>query len=313
MKIVNKFHQAQYKHMESVGEEVGILDKLKIWTDKTTVDYWRHERQYKTIETLAAKFKNKKWLTVGDGRFGLDSAKLKEMFNLDCVLPTDISGALLKKGKELKVIEDYKVENAELLSFKDGEFDVVFCKEAYHHFPRAPIALYEMLRVSSDVVVLIEPMDETTIFQLSRVESLKMGIKLLINSFLNRQMNLPIQFKSQFIGHEDSGNFVYSTSIREFERMLHGLDIYGLAWKGFNDKYIEGCEYEKAIDGNPVFEKIKSVIKNYDSQCKLFPSHNCYINASIIIFKNKIDSTLKNDLESDGYNFVLTKNNPFIS
>lgn len=55
---------------------------------------------------------------------------------------------------------NYSVENAESLSFRDNEFEVAFCKEAYHHFPRPFLALYEMLRVASKAVVLAEPNDQ---------------------------------------------------------------------------------------------------------------------------------------------------------
>ncbi|WP_158308790.1 methyltransferase domain-containing protein [Desulfocurvibacter africanus] len=56
-------------------------------------------------------------------------------------------------------IPEYSVENAEKLSFANGSYDYLLCKEAFHHFPRPMIALYEMLRVARKGIVLIEPND----------------------------------------------------------------------------------------------------------------------------------------------------------
>ena len=65
----------------------------------------------------------------------------------DYIAATDIAEVLLKEAKEEGYIKAYSKENAESLSFADNEFDFVFCKESYHHFPRPMIALYEILRV----------------------------------------------------------------------------------------------------------------------------------------------------------------------
>jgi hypothetical protein len=66
------------------------------WFDETTVDYWRHHRMYAPLTPLIKAYPNSKWLTVGDGRFGLDSVKLKKIEPTLDVLPTDISPYLLQ-------------------------------------------------------------------------------------------------------------------------------------------------------------------------------------------------------------------------
>jgi SAM-dependent methyltransferase len=50
--------------------------------------------------------------------------------------------------------KNFQKENAEQLSFEDESFDFVLCKEAYHHFPRPMIALYEMIRRRCRLIVL---------------------------------------------------------------------------------------------------------------------------------------------------------------
>lgn len=73
--------------------------------------------------------------------------------------PTDISEYLLAEARRRGLITKYALENAERLSFADQSFDYVFCKESFHHFPRPYQALYEMLRVAREAVLLIEPND----------------------------------------------------------------------------------------------------------------------------------------------------------
>ena len=66
-------------------------------------------------------------------------------------------------------IKNYKIENAENLSFEDKTIDFILCKESYHHFPRPMVALYEMLRVARNGVLLIEPNDAYIINKYSEI------------------------------------------------------------------------------------------------------------------------------------------------
>ena len=66
---------------------------------------------------------------------------------------------LLEIGNKIGFINNYSEENAEDLSFNDESFDYVLIKEAFHHFPRPWIALYEAFRVCKKGIVLIEPND----------------------------------------------------------------------------------------------------------------------------------------------------------
>src|SRR5213075_2707793 len=102
-------------------------------------------------------FPESSWVTIGDGRCASDARYIRSCGR--SVLATDIAPQLLRVAKERGAIDDYRAENAESLSFVDEQFDFALCKEAYHHFPRPMIALYEMLRVARVGVVLIEPYD----------------------------------------------------------------------------------------------------------------------------------------------------------
>ena len=82
MKKEGKFIEMQ-KHV--MNEDAFIEERKKIhesWFDSETVDFWRHNRMYATISPLANFYHKKKWLTLGDGRYGLDSYRLNKMFDL---------------------------------------------------------------------------------------------------------------------------------------------------------------------------------------------------------------------------------------
>jgi ubiquinone/menaquinone biosynthesis C-methylase UbiE len=161
MSSIDEFQSKSYKqHSEHFKEYTLNGDKsahAKTWLEKDTVDAWRHRRMYQVLDPILVTETKAKWLTVGDGRYGKDSRYITEKGG--DALATDISGYLLKEAKDLGYITEYKVENAESLSFHDSEFDYVFCKESYHHFPRPMLALYEMLRVAKRGVILVEPND----------------------------------------------------------------------------------------------------------------------------------------------------------
>ena len=163
-------------------------------------------------------------VTIGDGRMGLDAIKLKA-FGAKKVLPTDISPYLLEHGKARGLIDDYSVENVEHLSFADNQFDFAFCREAYHHFPRPWMGVYEMLRVSRKGIVLVEPQDQQgTVYHL--VKRLKDG-------------------KGRMNGdYEEAGNFVYRLNLRELCKVGLGMNLPMIAVKGTVAGYVGGVEFE---------------------------------------------------------------------
>src|SRR5688572_1586710 len=134
MESTKNFHELSYdlhkKHNVLEGNELSTMQKSWFRTD--TVDYWRYNRMYIPITPLLKNFQKSKWITIGDGRFGLDSIKLKKIEPSLEITPTDISSDLLEDAKAKGLIEKYSTENAEKLSFLDNSFDFSFCKESFH-------------------------------------------------------------------------------------------------------------------------------------------------------------------------------------
>jgi len=266
------------------------------WFDKTTADYWRHARMYQAADCLSHN-KDAGWLTIGDGRFGLDAIRLKEK-GLEHVLPTDISNDLLAESKRRGLIDDYRVENAEHLSFPDDSFDFVFCKESYHHFPRPMRALYEMLRVAKEAVILIEPNDV--------IGSPVARLKFLVNRAIGRKRHYDQK------GYEVSGNYGYSISEREMEKVALGLDLPQVAFKGLNDFYIPGCEYEPAdLLRSSMYRKIRIHVAVKDALCAIGADRPLLLMACI--FKVKMDEEAKGRFVDYGWKVVDLPRNPYIT
>ncbi len=271
------------------------------WFEEDTVDAWRHARMYSSIDPLLKAFPEACWLTVGDGRYGKDAHYIQKKGLR--VLATDISDALLKEGKEIGYIKDYRKENAEKLSFSDGEFDFVFCKESYHHFPRPMIALYEMLRVARKGVVLIEPNDRDA--PSTSIEALFRSAKNLIRIILRRR-NVKL-FRHSF---EAAGNYVYSVSRKEMEKVALGVNLGVVAYRGINDSYQEGVEYEKIEKNGELFCQIRKRINRSDRLSRL--GLKPYDLLAVIIFKEDPEDVPIQYLIDEGYDVVVLPDNPYV-
>lgn len=297
-------HEKKFKDADPKREAIN-----QSWFVEDTVDYWRHKRMYDPLLPLLKSYPHSRWLTIGDGRFGLDAIKLNKMEPSLDILPTDISPYLLQRAKEDALIKDYKIENAESLTFSDDEFDFSFCKESYHHFPRPILALYEMLRVSKTAVILIEPNDpnvaipSTMSHLLAMAKWTKRVIKNRIKLLLGKELFY------NYGGYETVGNYIYSVSEREIEKIALGLNLPAIAFKGINDHYIEGVEFEKATDESPLFQKVKSEIGKLDKKAQNGLANYGLLIA--IIFKEAVDGSLMRELNKMKFAVKMLPRNPY--
>jgi ubiquinone/menaquinone biosynthesis C-methylase UbiE len=283
-------------------------DLVSTWSADDTVDYWRHERMFNNLLPLLRAYPKNSWLTVGDGRYGTDAHFI--LRNEGKALATDINDQYLKIAKNDRFIDDYKVENAESLSFDDDAFDFALCKESYHHFPRPMIALYEMLRVSRKAIAFIEPNDTQAIDPYSlNFNSIRFwlfqGIKNMVKKTIGRQSYIPEP------GYESVGNYVYSISRREFEKVALGLNLPMVAFKGFNDCYLEGVENEKVADMGKLQSQIKRELSRADMITKKRPEQSGLLVA--IIFKIQPTDECMQLLKQGGFSIHQLKRNPYAS
>jgi ubiquinone/menaquinone biosynthesis C-methylase UbiE len=293
----DQFHETSYRHhqfhWDAIIEDKSWLKLIESWFDTASADYWRHRRMYEAAQHLAGA-KDEQWLTVGDGQYGLDSVRLRER-GVNSVLPTDIADASLKDAKARGIIDDYRVENAEHLTFADRSFDYVFCKEAFHHFPRPFLALYEMLRVARKGVVLVEPHDQVG-------SLLKQAIY-----HLRRMTGRRRHFDQD--RYEDSGNYIYSISVREIEKACLGLNLPCVAFKGLTDFYVKGGEFEPAAFSSRKFLLMRSVILLHGLLARLgLAQHNVLM---CCVFKSEPPIELRRRFAGGGWRLIDLPRNPY--
>jgi len=298
----------EIKYDKSIKEWQECLDNenrkkvSETWINgEGTLDRWRHQRIYNLLKPIINNDKKKTWVTIGDGRFGTDANALMNM-GAEKVLCTDISDILLKKGKEVGFIDEYSQQNGENLSFKDNSYDYVLCKEAYHHFPRPSIALYEMLRVCKIAVLLIEPNDAT-------IESKPLAfIVPFVKKILGQNANLD---RHEF---EEVGNYCYRISKREVEKFQLGMHRRYVAFKGINDYYQEGVEFinldtKKYSEKKIIFKsRFFIFVRNFLSKFGLVSDQ---LLASVL-FKERPSEDIIKVLKSCGWEIKVLPKNPYI-
>jgi len=325
---VTYYKRAYEKEVENWARQSGDLQRIRVhetWFHSDTADFWRHWRMYGAVDPLAGK-SDATWLTVGDGRYGLDSIRLRQK-GINAV-PSDIAEQYLRKAKQDGLIDQYYVENVESLTFGDDSFDYVFCKETFHHLPRPMIALYEMVRVAREAVVLIEPNDDELPLP-GRVVSLIISFSIsLPRGLVSRAIRVlhgvwpkknHVHTTStgdlQEVGHcivgpyEPGGNYVYSLSKKEVVKAALGLNLPAIAHKGLNDYYIKGCEFEKATFKSSKYQRIRVSIFRADMLSKLRLRNQDLL--MIIIFKKPICKDTIERLRSGRWNIIQLPRNPY--
>jgi SAM-dependent methyltransferase len=254
------------------------------WFDDGTVNHWRHVRFLEAPLSIL-DMKRSSWLVVGDGG-GHDSWILGNAGYSD-VLSTDIGDRTLKRCFEENKIQKFEPLNAEKMHYQDDSFEFVLCKDALHHMRRPYSAIYEMLRVATRAVVIIEPQD-----------------------FYIDTPALPGPAVPTW---ERVGNYVYGFSIREFQKIAYGLNLSGLATKNMCDVYIEGCEFQRATAGDPFFENLKSSVAAAEEQCRRSEVKWNYV--MTILFKvdpHIIGQEIESRLEKLGWKYEKTNLNPYL-
>lgn len=305
---MSHFQESSYKAHQDGRKFVG--KDIEAVMNKNSVDYWRHERMYNTLLPLLNSYPNARWLTVGDGNFGKDANYI--LSKGGDAMATDLNNPSFESALEQGFIKEFKLENAEKLSFQDGSFEFVLCKEAYHHFPRPYIAIYEMLRVTSKAIVLIEPNDQDTLSLPDM--TLGNGFFWFMRAFVKTIKNFirkPVKPALDYtLFYEPAGNFVFTLNYHEMKKVAVALNFPAIAYKGFNDTYIEGTGDEMLADKGPIYRHVAKGINKRDRQVKLGSNFPTMI--TFIIFKTEPSEACLGSLKSSGFIFEKLPRNPVI-
>lgn len=289
-------HQAHEKHLDDLAHEAE--QRLFHIKNQDCAQYQLVLQALLQIHPLL--YEKNKWLTIGDYN-GLE-ANFLENQGQD-VLASDISDTFLKAAHQAGLIQQYRKLNVEKIEASDNAFDYVFCKEAYHHFPRAFLGLYEMIRVAKKAVILIEPIDILA----------KMPVMLFTKNILDRFDPLLINklWKNRF-SFEEVGNYVFKISEREVEKIAMGIGLPCIAFKGVNFPTGDGQDSRmQEIPTNQTLmkETAKKIrVKNTLSKLGLVPYNHLYS----IIFKELPSNQTVKTLQKEGYKVLMLPENPYL-
>lgn len=291
-----KSHEAHEKHLDRLIKSEKDLRLIPL-KSKDHVEYMVNVR---TLDILEPFLKTSHtWLTIGDYN-GFEAKYLTER-NQKAVA-SDISDSFLKAAKEEGLILEYSKENVEHLSFEDGRFDYTMCREAYHHFPRAYLGAYEMIRVANKATIIIEPID--VLQKMPFILWLKNVLDLFNPSLINKV------WKNRF-SFETVGNYVFKISEREVEKMAMGIGLPCIAFKNINIALDQLGPGTKDIPYNKtLWKKFQRLIavKNFFSALHITP----YNTLCSVIFKQMPDQKMLNDLKESGYKVLMLPKNPYI-
>lgn len=254
-----------------------------------SIDNWRHTRMLECTRPLFEALPESVWMTLGDGRYGSDAAYLKEQGVT--ATASSLTDEKLRVAHEQRYIDAYSIENAESISLRNDTVDFVLCKEAYHHFPRPPMALYEMLRVARVGAVLIEPIDDVKVLGLFRT----MAKKLLRG---DTEMNF-----------EPSGNFLYRLNVRELGKLHTAMGGEFMAFKGINDFYLGRLSQYDARQWNTGTLLTRTGIAVQDVLARM---HLLGFGLGcVVVFKGRPEIALLERLERAGFRIIKLPKNPY--
>ena len=307
MQTFQEFSYARQADHYSFNEQ-----ELHTRFELNSIDRWRHQRMYDTVKPLIRP--NDSWLTIGDGRFGSDAIFLSRM-GVSRILPTDLSETLLRIGKERGLIADYRVENAEHLSFANASFDWVFCKEAYHHFPRPYLAVYEMLRVARKGVIFIEPTDRQieSRYAAGIAHGWQFFVRTAADALKRRLGKQPWQPE---VHYESAGNYVYTVSPREMEKVCLGLNLPWLATRGMCDHYEPGYETELAEEGASAgsgnkFVALRSRLRKAEDRARR--GLGAWGLHTVVLGVAELEGDVERGLRQRGFEVKRLKRNPWVA
>ena len=282
-------YDREAKRLSNVANEVAsAIDNPR------TIDAWRQRRMYEMVDPIIQAHRDATWLTVGDS--GGDAWFLKSCGVAD-VTASSISTHQLSALQQQGHLPGVRLRaiNIEHIDCESESFDIVFCKEAYHHLPRPAVGLYEMIRVARKCVVLCEPCDHGgKPFDWLRVKAKS----LLRGGGLEFHMFEPV------------GNFIFQLSERETIKIATALSIGPLFFKNFSDFYHPSLS-KKCVD-EPLpraIAKLGISVQDGLSRLRLMSFARHYA----IIWKQLPSSDLSAQLQKQGFRRVDVPRNPYTS
>lgn len=283
--------KGHYQYQAAYERKVKLENRLPpIFSSPDSIDAWRHDRMRDLVLPFIKNEPQASWLTLGDGMFGSDAYYLERKGAK--VVASSLSDETLAVAQKNGFIQKYRIINAENIEEANEAFDYVYCKEAFHHFPRPYLALYEMLRVSKNAVILIEPQEP----------------KARPLNFLKKVIK-KIWRKDDNTDFEVTGNFIYRLNVPEVIKIMTALDLRHMAYYKFNDFFLPSIAKgsRKGFNRHKLIFKLGLGFQN--TMCTLGLID--YGLACVVLFKGRADEALWADLKQNGFTMKVLPKNPY--
>ena len=181
--------------------------------DPNHPDTMRHYELLRSSDGLLDHINPLSILTVGDN-LARDAGYFKKRYPQANCIASDLYADGIQDAASKGYVDSVISADIESLPFGDSEVDCVIAKEAFHHWPRPMLGLYEMLRVAKKAVLLIEP-----------------------NDVCHGNVSTFVDLVSYCDEYEQVGNYKYQISLRELLKTTWSLYYPAVAAVGFNDPY----------------------------------------------------------------------------
>lgn len=259
-----------------------------------TIDAWRHRRMYEGLTSLVDA--SQSWLTIGDS--GADAFWLSSQ-GVENITASSITDHQLRNLQARGALDGVEIReiNAEQIDLPNDAVDFTMCKEAFHHFARPMVGLYEMLRVSRrGVVLLAEPLDD------GRKRPLD-SAKTLIKRTLRRNTAMANDM------FETAGNYIYGVSLREMHKAAIALQLADLRYLPLNDFFHQKVS-RNMIDHTTSRLVTKTAIKMQDVLTRT--GLMSWGSLTVILLKQPLEEPTSEGLNKAGFKTCSIPQNPYI-
>ncbi len=279
---------------------------VETWLDFDNADSWANTICMEDLRGFLEATPQKTFVTIADGKGGKEARFLTALGHE--ALPTDLSVDVLAEAKARGLISNFSKQDAQKLSFDDGSFDWALVKESLHHLPLPYSALYEMLRVSREGAILIEPRYTPTRPQ--------WGAKACVGYLAARFLGiwrwaprLPVSEDPVPPGtYEEAGNYVYQFSAYELMQLGLAAGICHVAYISAHHIYQEG--YDK-IRGKAL-ENLKQERQRWMKRFDETNGRDAAPLLTFVFFKQAPSETQRRALIDAGFHMPTLHPNPYV-
>lgn len=283
--------QVQYAQVESESKTPSIIG------ESDTIDAWRHERQYAHLSTIIRLDPDANWLTVGDS--GADAFWLRQQ-GVEDVTASSLSDLQLQTLQRQGFLDGVKclALDGQNIDLPADSVDYVVCKEAYHHFEKPALGIYEMLRVArKGIVLLCEPYSVDGFYPL---DALKRQLKVILRRNTNH-------VNPEF---EAAGNYVYGLSLSETRKIATALQLRPMFHRFISDFWVPRLVKRRKDDAMGRFAMSVAI----GTQDMLAAGHlTRWGKITVVLFKSQPDAAMVDALRADHFQQAEIPVNPYLS